>query len=126
MKKILIVSTAFLWLCGCRVISYSHSTYARKLSPWIGKNVNTLYAEWGAPATSLPIDGNTTLITYYQSESQPIDNDFQPYESEMSYDAMAVPNYGLPTPPPLFYCQTSFTVRNSIIIDYSFNGDDCF
>lgn len=126
MKHFFKYCTLVCLLCSCQNIGFSQSEYAQKLQPWIGKSANSLYAEWGTPVTTKNIGSNTYLVTYYQSESQPIDNDFQPYEGEMSYDAMAVPDYGLPTPPPLFYCQTSFTVQDNIIIDFSFNGDDCF
>lgn len=126
MKTYLVGLSAFLLLCGCHKIGYSNSVYQNKLAPWIGKSADSLYEQWGTPATTQQIDDNTILVSYYQSESQPIDNDFQPYESEMNYDAMAVLNYGLPTPSPLFYCQTLFTIRNGIVVDYSFNGDDCF
>ena len=126
MKTILKTLTLIGLLSGCQNISYAQSKYAQKLQPWIGRNAYSLYEQWGTPATTQNIGSNTYLITYYQSESQPIDDDFQPYVGEMSYDAMTVPNDGLPTPPPLFYCQTSFTIQNNIIIDYSFNGDDCF
>ncbi|MBP5353421.1 MAG: hypothetical protein J6Y91_06665 [Alphaproteobacteria bacterium] len=125
MKKINVLVTVLL-LCGCRNIGFAQSEYAAKLQPWLGQSADALFAQWGTPATTQQIDDNTFLVTYEQSESQPVDNNLQPYESELSYDAMAVPNYGLPTPPPLFYCQTSFTIQNNIITDYSFNGDDCF
>ncbi len=126
MKKLLYCLTGLLIISGCQNIGYSRSAYNQKLSQWLGKSASELYADWGSPDQIFPIDASTVQVSYYSSESQPIDNDFQPYESEIAYSAMAQSNFGLPTEPPLFYCKTSFTISNGIITDYTFNGDDCF
>jgi len=126
MRHIVCLLTGLIFLAGCQDISYANSAYQQKLGNWIGSGINSLYAAWGQPQQITAIDGNTILVTYYSSERRPIDNDYLPYAGELSYGAMAVPNYGLPTPPPLFYCKTSFVIRNGIVIDYNFNGDDCY
>lgn len=126
MFKFFNLVAGLLLLSGCQNIGYSSAAYNQKLSGWLGKTANQLYADWGTPDQMLPIGYNTVLASYYSSESQPIDNDFEPYESEMSYTAMSQSNFGLPTAPPLFYCKTSFTISNGIVTDYTFNGDDCY
>ncbi len=126
MYRILGFMFGLLLLSGCTDIGYSHSEYEKKLGDWIGKSEKSLYAAWGMPVRITPVGADTILLTYYSSESQPIDNVFQPYESEMSYAAMTVPNYGLPPAPPLYYCKTDFVVRNGIVTGYNFNGDDCY
>jgi hypothetical protein len=103
-----------------------NSLYQQKIDKWIGRSSADLYAVWGMPMQTTQFDADTILATYYQSESQPIDNVFEPYESEMSYDAMAVPDYCLPPAPPLFYCKTTFVIRNGIVSNADFNGDDCY
>lgn len=114
-----------LMTVGCENVGFSHSKYQQKLGEMIGKSASSLYASWGEPQNIVPVADNTYLAVYFAQEDRPIDNDFRPYESELSYDAMAVPNYGLPTPPPLFYCKTTFVIRNNIVVDANFNGDDC-
>lgn len=113
-------------LCGCMRLGTQNSLYQQKIDKWVGRSSADLYAVWGLPMQTSQPDETTTLATYYQSESQPIDNVFQPYESELSYDAMAVPDYGLPPAPPLFYCKTTFVIENGTITGANFNGDDCF
>ncbi|MBQ7633455.1 MAG: hypothetical protein IJS88_05015 [Alphaproteobacteria bacterium] len=115
-----------LVITGCQDVDYVSSKYQQKLSEAVGKSAAYLYASWGEPQQITPIADNAYLATYYSSESKPIDGNYHPYGSEMNYAAMAVPNYGLPLPPPLFYCQTTFVIRNNIITDFNFNGDDCF
>lgn len=126
MKIKVLSAGCILMLCACVKLGAQDSVYQHKIGQWIGQSAESLYATWGMPMQTQQVDGNTFLAIYYQSESQPIDNVFQPYESEMSYDAMAVPNYGLPTPPPLFYCKTTFVIRGGIVADANFNGDDCY
>lgn len=124
MKKILYLFSLFLILLGCA--RYSLSAYENKLGDWIGKSAKSLYESWGRPQSTTQIDANTYLLTYFESEETPIDDNYQPYSSEIEYDVMTVPNYGLPVDPPLFYCKTAFVVRNGIVVDFNFNGDDCY
>lgn len=126
MKKQSIGLLSICILCGCMRLGTQNSLYQQKIDQWIGSSSADLYAVWGMPMQTTQFDANTLLATYYQSESQPIDNVFQPYESEMNYDAMAVPSYGLPSAPPLFYCKTTFVIKNGIVTDANFNGDDCY
>lgn len=110
---------------GCAAARYSSFAYEQKLGQWIGKSVNTLYTDWGDPQQIIPLNGSTIMATYYQSETQPIDGDFEPYAGVISFEAMEQPQYGLPPAPPLYYCKTSFIITNGIVTDYQFNGDDC-
>lgn len=115
-----------LVITGCQDVDYVSSKYQQKLSEAVGKSAAYLYASWGEPQQITPVADNTYLATYYAAESKPFDNNYQPYANVISYTAMAVPNYGLPLPPPLFYCKTTFVIRNNIVTDFNFNGDDCY
>lgn len=126
MQKFIYALTGLLLLSGCHNVGYASSEYNQKLNGWLGKSSAELYADWGTPYQILPLGNNAVEVSYYSSESSPIDNNFAPYADEMSYDAMTQPNFGLPTPPPLFYCKTSFTVVDGVVTDYTFNGDDCY
>ena len=125
MYRLICFLMGLLVLNGCQKVGHAHSQYQNKLAHTIGKSASSLYSYWGQPQQMIPVADDTYLAVYFASESQPIDNDYHPYESEISYAAMAVPNDGLPTPPPLFYCKTTFVIRNNIVVDANFNGDDC-
>ena len=126
-KKIYYLSfCGVLLIAACGNVGYSRSKYEQKLNQWVGRDLNALYDYWGTPVNVSPIDDNSFMVTYYEQESQPIDDDYQPYIGELSYSAMFVPSYGLPPNPPLFYCQTSFIIKNGIVTGYNFNGDDCY
>lgn len=126
MRQFIFWVAGLLFVTGCQGVGYSSAAYNQKLSGWLGKSIHELYADWGTPSQILPLGDNTAEVSYYSSESQPVDNVFEPYSSEISYDAMTQQNFGLPTPPPLYYCKTSFTISNGIVTDYTFNGDDCY
>ena len=126
MRKIICLLTGLMILTGCQGVGYSSDAYNQKLSGWLGKTVDELYSDWDEPSQILPLGNNTVEVSYYSSEEHPVDNDFEPYASEISYDAMTQQTFGLPTPPPLYYCKTSFTVSNGIVTGYTFNGDDCY
>lgn len=125
MLKILLILISLL-IGGCQNAKYSESSYEKMLTGWLGKSVDSLYNIWGYPMQTTPIDSHRYMVTYYQSESQPIDNVFEPYDGQMDYDAMSVPDYGLPPAPSLFYCKTSFVIRDNVVVDFNFNGDDCY
>ena len=126
MKKFLSLLAIFGILGGCAWFRMPKDVYEQKLGDWIGKNAQMLYDRWGLPQHTTPVDANTYILTYFSSETEPVDGNFEPYADDLSYDAMSVPNYGLPIAEPVYYCKTSFVVRNNIIIDYDFNGDDCY
>ncbi len=126
MRKIWSLLLVLVIVSGCSWFKMSKNTYSTKLGDWIGKNAQLLYDKWGFPQHTTPVDANTYILTYFASEDEPIDGNLEPYADDLSYDAMSVPNYGLPIAEPLYYCKTSFVVRNNIIVDYNFNGDDCY
>lgn len=113
-----------LSLTACSIMSPSVS-YEQKLQPWIGKSAEQLYDTWGTPAQTTPIDNNTIMVTYNQITNSPIDGDFEPYADELNYEAMAVPSFGIIASSPLYYCSTSFVLKNDVVTSYNFSGDDC-
>ena len=126
MQKIICLLAGLIILTGCQGVGYSSDAYNQKLSGWLGKTADELYSDWGEPSQILPLGNNTVEVSYYSSEEHPVDNDFEPYESEIAYNALTQSNFGLPPNPPLFYCKTSFTISNGIVTGYTFNGDDCY
>lgn len=61
----------------------------------------------------------------YKIYDGPIGGNTEPYADEVVYSAISNDSYGLPPQNDTYYCKTSFTIQNSEVIDYSFNGDDC-
>lgn len=124
MKKIGIILSAFASLSACAV-QPTAARYEDELSAWIGQSEENLYAEWGYPNVTYSIGPNSFIATYIKQYSKPIAGDNEPYADEMTYSAMEVPSYGLPSQQGIYYCKTSFVINDGIVSDYNFNGDDC-
>ena len=113
-------------IIGCHSFYPSQAAYQQKLNGWIGKSAEELYDTWGFPPQTTPLGENKIMVTYFYSADAPIDDDYEPYTGQLSYNAMAVPTFGLsPAEPPLYYCQTSFILHNDVVVDFNFSGDDC-
>ena len=123
MNNIKLISL-LMFLSACQYTPTA-TNYQKSLGDWLGQSESALYENWGNPNFTYPVDGNTFIATYIESKNTPIDSDYQPYDENLVYSAMEVPSYGLPTPQGIYYCKTSFVIKNGIIVDYNFNGDDC-
>jgi hypothetical protein len=111
-------------LSGC-ASQPTAAQYQKDLSGWLGKPEEELYAVWGYPNTTYSVGEDAYIATYIRVSHEPIDDDKQPYADNLSYDAMEVPAYGLPTSQGIYYCKTSFVITEGEVTDYNFNGDDC-
>lgn len=124
MKKIFTLACFVFCLSACAT-QPTAARYEDELSAWIGQSEDNLYAEWGYPNTTYSAGPDGFVATYIKLYREPVDGDTEPYAYDMTYSAMQVPSYGLPTPQGIYYCKTSFIIRNGIVTDYNFNGDDC-
>lgn len=124
MKKIIILFMAMFMLASC-VSKPNSAHYEDELSAWVGQRENALYAEWGYPNVRYSVGPDAVIVTYIKLYNEPIDGDAEPYADNMTYSAMRVPSYGLPTSQGVYYCKTSFVIEAGIVTDYNFNGDDC-
>lgn len=124
MKKIFTLACFVFCLSACAT-QPTAARYEDELSAWIGQSEDNLYAEWGYPNTTYSVGPDGFVATYIKLYREPVDGDTEPYADDMTYSAMQVPSYGLPTPQGIYYCKTSFIIRNGIVTDYNFNGDDC-
>ena len=108
------------------LVGFYYKEYQQKLNGWIGKSAEELYDTWGFPPQTTPLGDNKIMVTYFYSADAPIDDDYEPYAGQLSYNAMAVPTFGLSSAEPLlYYCQTSFILHNDVVVDFNFSGDDC-
>lgn len=122
-KKLLML---LIFLAGGCVPKHDIATYQSKLSAWIGKSEYQLYAEWGYPKVTYSVGPDTFIVTYIKSYNEPVDGNTEPYTDEVYYPAAAqTPAYGLPVPQGVYYCKTSFVIKNGFVDDFNFNGDDC-
>lgn len=124
MPKILYLIGGLLIIGGCQNLNDSQA-YNRQLQKWRGQSASELYSDWGTPQQTVPLGNDSVMVSYYRAEDEPTDDEFMPFDSEMYYDALTLPYYGIAPELPLFYCQTSFVIKDGIVIDYTFTGNDC-
>ena len=116
MKKLFF---CFLALTACQA---SILNYEKFLNSWIGKSEADLVATWGAPADMETIGQGRQIFTYIQ-EKQVLEPGNQPVQVGQNalYDEA---NDALGTTYD-YYCKTTFTTQDDIIVDYSWSGDGC-
>ena len=123
MKKI------FFVLCLVSVLSCRHhdgTDYDNKLSSWVGLKQSALFSQWGMPNSRFIIDNNTYVVTYNRRFSERTSEQDEFYHKSLSRDVFEIgSHYGHASSPALYYCKTSFTIQNGVVVDYSFNGDAC-
>ena len=106
--------------------SIDRPDYGSTLQPWLGQQQERLEQSWGQPYNVEQITPNTKLWTYMEFSSKPIDGD-NPYPNQVYYPAIAMPDFDFPSTPQysVNYCKTLFTITDDVVVNYSFNGDDC-
>ena len=113
-----------IWhLLGLMVISScaTSSNYAVGLQKWVGEPEQMLYQEWGVPSNVYYISPNRKIVTFNHSSQQGTSN---PYSNEVDYDVINS-GYETDTDYTYYYCNTSFTITNGFVTDYTFSGDNC-
>ncbi len=125
MKKFLYPGVCFLIAAGCAT---ERITYADTLRPWIGQTETRLQQSWGIPHTVYHLTPQTKIVTYLEISGRPRNGDTRPYAGyEVHYAAIETPDFGFPSQSESndYYCQTTFTITDGIVSNFSFNGDDC-
>lgn len=117
MKKILWIVLA---VTACHVRSADN--YNHKLSTWMGRPVQSLINSWGQPDHQFRINNQSVALVYIRTKKQ---GAYEPYHNMINYQALAGPRYGHSMYQPVYYCKTTFTVRQGVIVNYAFSGDDC-
>lgn len=125
MKKIFIVMSLFLMILeigGCQK-RYAYAAYRERLGEWVGKNSETLYDHWGRPQTLEDLDANTIAVTYYQTGKQEEYRGFAPYmEQVKNADSKNVKN----SVPLSYGCKVTFVIHNNLVLEYDFEGNNCY
>ena len=70
------------------------------------------------------LDADTRVLTYVEYDGE---GDREVYSEQIYYPAISGQNFPGPNPDGenIEYCKISFTVDNSVVTGYNFNGDDC-
>ena len=119
MKKYLL--SVLIVLSACSV----NKNYDLSLQKWIGQSEYSLLTQWGQPNNVIGLDANSYIYVYEKISDTPFDDNKYPYEGELDYQYSAGPKYGYSQIQQIYYCKTMFTIRNQVVINYSFIGDDC-
>ena len=117
-KNIIIFSAIFL-LSACQE---SVQNYEAFLNTWIGQSEANLVATWGAPVDMQTIGPNRQLFTYI-TEKQVLADGQTPVQ--LGQDSAYSQNTDALGTVLDYYCKTTFTTQNDIIVNYSWNGDGC-
>ena len=99
------------------------NTYNEELSQYLGSPEYVLYQNWGYPTTTQNVAFDEKIVTYAAQYSPAQGNPQAPYSAEINYQAIY--DRFAPQSGGEYYCETSFTIKNGVIVDYNFNGDDC-
>lgn len=114
-----------LFLASC---STPADDYNQQLQSYVGVSEETLIETFGTPNAIQQITPNEKIITYNQSYNGPLYNNTQPYATnEVFYPAVENPTFNDLTNAQnnTYYCNTTWTIKNNQVINFSFVGDDC-
>lgn len=119
----MILLLCIMFLSGCA----SGGNYEQSMQKWMGVSQEALYYSWGEPDNILTVTPNEMVVTYIQTENEAVDGNTEPYaDDEVYYPAIETPNYETPdNEQNAYYCKTSFTIVNNVVVNYTFSGDDC-
>lgn len=123
MKKI-IKFTSFVIVCAVGTACQSVQEYETTLRSWIGKSEAQLVSSWGAPTSMETIAPGRQLFTYIKQHQV-----FVPGEAP-NYTALGenaeYNNFGDSLGETFeYFCRTTFTTQDDIIVNYSWEGDSC-
>lgn len=113
-----------MWILLCVLFLTSCSStenYNEQLQDWVGVSEEHLVDNWGMPNSVFTIDAGTKVVTYVKFNGT---GDLDAYPSLIDYQAIRTPNLPADRQGDE-YCKISFTIRNSVVTGYDYNGDDC-
>ena len=125
MKKYFLLVVLFLMACNTN----GAILYQENLEKWVGMPEPALYDSWGQPNAVWNIDPQTKVVTYITSQNLPINGDTDPYNGVgVAENGLFQDDFGenlWDDQNAMYYCKTSFTITNGVVVNYNFNGDDC-
>ena len=124
MKKWLLL---MFFVSGCQNVNQAQR-YGENLSHWIGWPETQLYAVWGRPTQVFHVDMSEKVVTYVkasQKESSIYGDTGQEGFSLGKWISGWFEPPVMREQPPIYYCKTSFVIKNGVVVQYNFNGDYC-
>ena len=116
-----------LLLLGCQHVD-KNQIYNHNLSHWLGWPETKLYAVWGQPTQVFYVMPNEKVVSYLKSTTNGTPNDSSFWSSGFGITSLWDKMFEPPAmweQPPLYYCKTSFVIKNGVVAQYNFNGDYC-
>ena len=110
----------FLGLAACHQANVSN--YEKFLNSWVGQSEAQLVTTWGAPADMQTIAPGRQLFTYIK-EKEVSASGAEPIE--LGQNSLYNQNNDALGTVYDYYCKTTFTTQDDIIVDYSWSGDGC-
>lgn len=113
-------------LCFLLSACASSTAYQQQMQHWRGKNIQTLRQQWGQPEAVVKLANGHRLYQYMRKSFSSIpDAKRQPLHTNdtlfKSYEEPWLSNITM-----VRYCRTTFeTNKHDIIINISFNGNNC-
>ena len=120
MKKELIFLSGIMLACACQSRFEKYNSFVRS---WVGKSEAELIETWGAPDQMQTIGPNRQIFVYIK-ERQVRLNETETPSQYLGADS-AYPNNAFAQTLD-YYCQTTFTTQDDIIVDYAVAGDGCY
>jgi hypothetical protein len=119
-KKILLGLATLSVLTAC----HSVQRYNDYLESWVGRSEADLVTTWGAPNQMQNLGSGRQLFTYIKQKTV-IETGMNPQNVNFGYYSLYNPENDAMQSETLYYCETTFTTENDIIVDYSWVGDAC-
>jgi len=109
--------------------------YEKKLDTYIGQTEQSLIEQWGRPTGQKILSDGTKVLTYTQTSEYyvpteyfydqpgwgPVNLVYDPFFGEYEF----APVSQIVDTEVEGICQTSFVVKNDVVISYSFRGNAC-
>lgn len=108
-------------LTGCA----TQAKYQKILDSWIGASEQELIEQWGVPDNTYTL-GKLKFLSYKYSDQRVLYGTPPVFINGM-YNGMFYPNPvgGTPNMVVSDWCKTTFTIENSKVAKWSFNGNNC-
>lgn len=108
------------------VLTACHSVqkYEDYLDSWVGRSEADLVATWGAPNQMQDLGGGRQLFIYIKQKTV-MEMGANPQNVNFGNYSLYNPENDMMQSETLYYCETTFTTQNDIIVDYSWVGDAC-
>ena len=108
------------------VLTACHSVqkYEDYLDGWVGRSEADLVTAWGAPSQMQDLGGGRQLFTYIKQKTV-METGADPQNVNFGNYSLYSPENDALQSEILYYCETTFTTQNDIIVDYSWAGDAC-